>query len=131
MSAPDNVSHVSAPREVRLETNSHGRGTGVETGIETSITKRLIDKVLARPQVRQPVRQDVRLDAEALRQPVRKIPENLDHPRDCQGGGKGVLPGALGIIPAAVTFAGRSTVHGGNRPIRVKNPNDGEISARR
>ena len=74
MGAPKNVSHVSAPREMRLETDSPRHGTGRETDCETTTTKRLIDKVLARSLVRQTVRQPLRQGVETVRQSVRQPP---------------------------------------------------------
>lgn len=73
MMSPYNVSHVSAPREMRHETKPPIAETRHEKVIETASTKRLISQVLARSKVRQAVRQPVRNDAETLRQPVRQI----------------------------------------------------------
>lgn len=68
------VSHVSAPREVRRETNPPISETRHEKVIETASTKRLISQVLARAKMRQGVRQPVRIIPEIVRQPVRQIP---------------------------------------------------------
>lgn len=95
MDAPKNVSHVSAPREMRHETDAPDPGTALETTRETATTKLLIAKVLARSQVRQPVRQPVRQGFEPVRQPVRQPPENLTSRRDCSQGeqvGASVVP---------------------------------------
>lgn len=70
----ETVSHVSAPREMRHETNPPVPETRHEKVIETASTKRLISQVLARAKVRQAVRQPVRIAAEPVRQPVRQIP---------------------------------------------------------
>lgn len=67
------VSHVSAPRGMRHETNPPMSETRHEKVIETASTKRLISQVLARAKVRQGVRQPVRIVAETVRQPVRQI----------------------------------------------------------
>lgn len=88
MDAPKNVSHVSAPREMRLETDAPDRGTALETCHETATTKLLIAKVLTRSQVRQPVRQPVRQGFDPVRHAMRQAPENLTSPRDCLQGGQ-------------------------------------------
>lgn len=95
MDAPKTVSHVSASREMRHETDTPDRGTCRETARETTTTKRLIDKVLARSQLRQPVRQPVRQGFDAVRQPVRQAPENLTSARDSSQGeqaGRSAVP---------------------------------------
>ena len=104
MDTPKSVSHVSVPREMRLETKRHGSGTGIETRRETPTTKRLIDKVLARSQERQEIRQEVRQDAEAVRQPVKQIRGNLDHPRHCPQWWRGCLTGCEWYHPGGADF---------------------------
>lgn len=101
MDAPQNVSHVSAPREMRHETDAPDRGTTRETCHETATTKLLVAKVLARSQVRQPVRQPVRQGFDSVRQPVRQTPENLTSSRASPQGGQ---VGAS-VVPAHVRAA--------------------------
>ena len=95
MDASKTVSHVSASREMRHETDTPDRGTCRETVRETTTTKRLIDKVLARSQLRQPVRQ-----------PVRQALENLTSARDCPQGEQVGASAVPAHIQAALELGG-------------------------
>lgn len=106
MDAPKSVSHVSAPREMRHETDAPDRGTARETCHETPTTKRLIDKVLARSQLRQPVRHPVRQGFDTVRQSVRQAPENLTSARDCPQGEQVGASAVPAHIRAALELGG-------------------------